>query len=122
MEEMTIELSQDVQAPERQTLKVTGKVTIEQAAQFKEALISALAEAQDITLEISGVTDLDLSALQLFCSGHRTAVLQGKRLTLLHQGNEVFERVKNDAGFQRHIGCDKDDTNSCLWVEERTDG
>jgi len=122
MEEMTIERSQDARDPQKSTLKVTGKLTIEQASRFKEVLVAALAQAGDLTLDVTGVTALDLSALQLFCSGHRTAVLQGKRLTVAHTGSGVFDQVKSDAGFQRHIGCDKDDTNSCLWVEERTDG
>jgi anti-anti-sigma regulatory factor len=119
MDELAIERSQDDQLPGRLLLKVSGGMTIEQAAQFREALVAGLAAADDLQVDISGVTRVDLSGLQLLCASHQSAELAGKRFQILNGDNEAFRKVATDAGFQRHIGCSRDHTNSCIWLEEK---
>jgi ABC-type transporter Mla MlaB component len=122
MEQIFLEPPADVESTGRRTLKVTGRLTIEQAAGFSEALQQALAACDDLEVDLSGITAIDLSGLQLLCASHRSAEGAGKRFRLQQGGNEIFHKVTDEAGFLRHTGCTNDNTHSCIWVEERVDG
>lgn len=108
--------------PGRQTLKVCGRLTVEEASGWRDALLAAMEGADELRVDVSEVTAVDLAGLQILCASHQSAEFSGKRFTLFDGGNQVFRKVIADAGFQRHIGCARDNTNSCIWVEERTDG
>jgi anti-anti-sigma regulatory factor len=116
MDEMTIECWQDPEVQGRQTLKVSGSVTIGQAARFREALLGALDAAGELQVDLSGVTQIDLTGLQLLGATHQSAMKVGKRFKILDGGNEIFRNVVADAGFQRHVGCARDTSCSCIWV------
>ena len=116
MDEMTIERLEDA-AGALQGLKVAGSLTVAQAATFREALLDMLSETKgEFTVDVSAVSSLDLSGLQLLCSAHQSACKNGRRLQVVDGGNQAFRGVVADAGFQRHIGCARDTTNSCIWV------
>ena len=117
MDEIGIERWQDPERPGRQTLKITGNATISEAFALREALIEALEATRDLGVDVTGVTGVDLTALQLLCAAHQSAEKAGKRFQVVDQGNEVFRRVVADAGFQRHVGCACDTTSSCIWVQ-----
>ena len=116
MDEMTIERSQDQGAHGRRTLKLAGSVTIGQAAGLREALLESLALDNELQVDVSGITQIDLTGLQLLCAAHQSAETSGKRFGVSSCGNEVFGKVAADAGFQRHVGCACDTTSSCIWV------
>ncbi len=111
----------DGQPQAKRTLKISGGLTISQAGESREKLLAALTGTDELEVDLSALTEVDLSGLQLLCAAHRSAMQLGKRFRLLGD-NEVLAKVVADAGFQRHVGCDMDITNSCIWVEERTDG
>ena len=115
-EEMTTKLSEDPGAPGRQRLLVAGSVTIDQAAGFKEALLGALEAGDELEVNLDGITELDLTGLQLLCSAHQSATVQGKRFFTQACGSEIYRKVAADAGFYRHVGCSRDTTCSCIWV------
>ena len=117
MEETTIERSQDPAEPGRQELKITGSLTICQAASFRQALLEGLAAGSELRVDLSRLSEIDLSGLQLLCSAHQSAEQAGKRLQVIDGGNEIFRCVAADAGFQRHVGCARDTSNSCIWLE-----
>lgn len=117
MDEITIEQWQDPEAQGKQVLRVAGRLTIGQASCFREALAGALAAAEELQVELLGVTQIDLTALQLLCAAHQSAEKAGKRFQVLSGGNETYRKVIADAGFQRHIGCARDNSRSCIWVE-----
>jgi len=116
MDEMTIEHWQDPKAPEKQGLKLSGGVTIAQAAELKEALLNALGQACELTVELSGLTDIDLTGLQLLGAAHRSAVASGKRFVVEDGGNRVFLDTVEAAGFRRQAGCNQDTEGTCIWL------
>ena len=122
MDELTIERFGDDPVADRRTLRLSGPITIGEAAGFREALLDALNEASVLRLDLSGVTGVDLNGLQILCAAHQSAERIGKRFEIVGERSEIFRKVSADAGFQRHIGCSRDNTHSCIWVEERTYG
>jgi len=100
-------------------LAVSGPVTVERACELKEILMKALHGADQVVFELEGMTQVDLSCLQMLCSAHRTATRLNKRITLGKVRPEVFSKAVECGGFERHTGCVLDTAKSCLWVKEK---
>jgi len=115
MDDMTIERLVG-EAQGKVELKVSGSVTIAQAAQFKEALLEAFQGADELLVDLSGATGVDLTALQLLCAAHQSCEQAGKRFGVVDGAGGIFRSVSADAGFLRHVGCARDTTGSCIWV------
>lgn len=105
------------QSEETVTLSISGAISIEDAADFKSALVEALACGTQIEVNMNSVDSVDLSCLQTLCSAHRTALKGGKRLMLSGNINALVPCLE-DAGFPRHTGCHDHDGNVCLWHED----
>ena len=99
-------------------LALSGPVTVERACELKEILIRTLHGAEHIVFDLGGMTEVDLSCLQMLCSAHRTSIRLNKRITLGNVRPEVFRKAAACGGFERHTGCALDATKSCLWVKE----
>jgi anti-anti-sigma regulatory factor len=98
-------------------LKLDGGWTIERAGELKSALLDALSDNHRIVLDFEATTELDLTALQLFCSAHRASLRLGRQIEIQGQGSPIFYQMVRDAGFLRSLGCHKDLEKSCLWKE-----
>ncbi|QXE91518.1 STAS domain-containing protein [Geomonas subterranea] len=114
MDEVKLERMTDPQGTE--ILKVSGGVGICEAGEFREALLLALEAAPEVRVDVTGLTGIDLTGLQLLCSAHQSAVRRGKNLHIFDGGNATFRDTATGAGFQRHTGCPQDRACSCIWV------
>ena len=75
----------------RLTLHPEGEMTIYHAAELKPALLDALAQGDDIELDLSAVCELDTSGVQLLMLMKREAVAAGKALRLSGHSPAVLE-------------------------------
>jgi ABC-type transporter Mla MlaB component len=97
-------------------LTIRGELTIAYAAEFRALLIQSLENTDTVQLRLEGVKEVDLSCLQLLCSAHRSALISNKNLTLNSRGSDAFRQAVENAGYSRHLGCDLDSSESCLWI------
>jgi anti-anti-sigma regulatory factor len=108
-----------LQAVEPCMLRLEGSWTIERAEELKSMLVAALAGNDHVIIDVGGVTEGDLSLLQLLCSAHR-ASLKGSKYFALHDNkSSAFKRVVHDAGYVRTLGCHQDPERSCLWTGDQ---
>jgi anti-anti-sigma factor len=79
-------------------LKVHGELTVECAKEFRSALMEELEKSDNILVDLEGLTEVDISGLQLLCSTSNTAEKLNKRFCL---GNlpERFVQFANDTGY-----------------------
>ena len=101
---------------ENNVLRLDGSWTIERANELKRMLLEALNSGENIVIDLEGLTDLDLSSMQLFCSAHRTSLREGKYLALHERKSQSLKQMVREAGFARTLGCHKDPDKSCLWI------
>ncbi len=101
---------------ETNVLKLNGSWTIERANELKLALLEILNSCERMIIDLEGLTEVDLSSMQLFCSAHRTSLRDGKHLSFHEKKSEAFERLAHEAGFVRALGCHKDPNKECLWI------
>ncbi|MGC8494785.1 MAG: STAS domain-containing protein [Syntrophobacteraceae bacterium] len=101
-------------------LKLRGDWTIERAGELKPALLEALANSEQIVIDMGELSGLDLSTIQLLCSAHRKSIRCGKQLGLGERKPEALKRMVREAGLVRTVGCHKDPCKSCLWTGDWT--
>lgn len=101
-------------------LRLEGPVTVETAVDLKGALLETLEGHDRVVVDCAGATGFDVTALQIFCAAHRTAVTLAKVLTLTGCREELFEQAVREAGFGRMRAClHSPDPQACLWVAPR---
>jgi ABC-type transporter Mla MlaB component len=101
---------------EKETLILEDVQTIDRIRKTHGDLQQALLSARHLEIDAAGITQADLSCLQLLCSAHRTAVREGKRLTLAGNFPPALQRAVEDNGYARPTSCGLDEGNTCLWL------
>lgn len=104
---------------DRTLVSVTGPMTVVLARELKEGLLNAFGVGKEVELSLAGVTEVDLTGLQLLCSAHRTSLTKGVRFSVADEQPAALTETAQLAGMLRQQGCIQDVACSCVW---RTDG
>lgn len=104
------------QLADAETLIFSGEMTVSSAEGIRTALSGSLGRVGNVMLSIDSVDEIDLSCLQLFCSAHRSAVRQNKRLSIVGEYPEGFRTIIMKTGFRRQFGCALCPDKTCLWA------
>jgi anti-anti-sigma factor len=103
-------------------LRLRGEMTIQHAYPLKLILTEPAVDVERFLIDVAGVTDIDLSGLQLLCSMHRTVMQSGKRMEILGRGSETFRKARLESGYLREKGCQSDTCGDCWWIEGGANG
>jgi anti-anti-sigma regulatory factor len=115
---MDVDMRHDLKIEaEKGVLNLRGRLTISYAAELKEVLLEAMEGVSSLTLQCDQVESADLSALQLMCSAHRYAVMQGKEICFGSPISDALTQTVRDAGYAKTTGCSMDRRNSCLCLK-----
>jgi anti-anti-sigma regulatory factor len=81
------------------------RLTIETITDYVQLIRTGLAEADTVILEFDPEVDMDITALQAFCSACKTASASGKRC--IHRGPSPKALIELVAavGAERHNSC-----------------
>lgn len=80
-------------------LAVAGDCRVDSAAALREALSQALLSYDTVALDVAGVTDLDISFLQLLLSAAKTAKAKNKSLTWEGELPQTLKDAARVCGF-----------------------
>ena len=83
-------------------LKIEGELTIQKAESLKQALMGALDKMQVFRLDLNSLTRIDLAAIQLLYSAHKSAEAAGKTIELADGANDLFKNGVEAAGYGWH--------------------
>ena len=98
------------------TVRLEGELNIQDAGQLKETLVKAFAETAELSLDLSGVTGIDIACMQVLCSAHKTFLTANKSFVVQGRVAPSFEQSVQDGGYARTAGCHADSQRTCLWV------
>jgi ABC-type transporter Mla MlaB component len=104
----------EIQPDNTGRLILEGDLTIQHVTDLRGVLLEALQKVEQLTLDMSGVTDIDVSCLQLLCSAHRTYLGSGKTIEINTENRAVVNKVMQAAGYSPHV-CGAGEAMSCLW-------
>ncbi|MBU5612962.1 STAS domain-containing protein [Geomonas azotofigens] len=99
---------------DRTLVTFSGEMTIANVGELRERLLQAFAAGKPVELSVAGLTDIDVTGLQLLCSCHRTSVARGLPCTVTGR-NEALAATAAVAGMPRLKGCVMDVDRTCVW-------
>lgn len=82
-------------------VRLEGEINIALAAELKTLLLQTLACGKDLHLDIEGVSELDVTALQLLWAARRDARGAGLKFTMAGQVPPVLASSWKEAGFEK---------------------
>jgi len=98
-------------------LKLEGDATIESAEQLHQALLEGLRSQTEVQIDCSATESIDVYALQIFCSAHRTAIEWEKKLTFQGNLSAAVSQAITATGLLRDHGCSHcPDGVCCMWA------
>lgn len=80
-------------------LQIAGEMTLEHAAELKQALLELMAEAGALRIDCAKVERVDLAGLQSLCAVTRAAAEQNRSLSIAVNGLAVFQQAFTATGF-----------------------
>ncbi len=83
---------------EPKLIKWVGEAGIEEAASEKAELLEAFETAKDVQLDISGVDDIDVSAIQVIIASFLEAEKRGVSFSITGEIPEVIEKFCKSCG------------------------
>jgi ABC-type transporter Mla MlaB component len=101
---------------ERAVLIVSGEVNIQNALAFRDVLKEWMGRSDTLDLNLEGVTDADLTCLQLICSAHRSVLDMRKSLNVSGKLPGAIVKTVREAGFVRERGCRGEESHKCMWI------
>jgi anti-anti-sigma regulatory factor len=101
------------QHPDARVIPSGDRLTVETIADFAERIRSGMAEANTVIIEFAENVELDITALQVFCSACRTASAAGKQFLYRGPLPETLLHLAATAGSERHDYC-KTNNPSCF--------
>jgi len=98
------------------TLMLTGEVTIHHVSDLKISLVEAFDSAEQVTVDVSATTAVDVAGVQLLCACHRFSRSRSKKMCLRLGGNTRFANFLEDVGFPLGFICDHGENDKCIWA------
>jgi ABC-type transporter Mla MlaB component len=100
------------------TLKIDGQINVSSVGSLLLQLAGALEHADEVCIDLSGVTKIDFAGLQLFCACHRSSLLTTKSYRITGQNNPAIWDAASVIGKLRKQHCAIDSKHTCIWVGE----
>jgi len=94
---------------------VSGSVTIENSADFLQALAEAFRRTTRVALDISRLDQVDITAAQVICAACKTAAASERRLDREGELPESLLCLGRDTGAPMGLPCSENRNEPCCW-------
>ncbi|RLB61484.1 MAG: sulfate transporter [Deltaproteobacteria bacterium] len=86
-------------------LSVEGDMTINFISVLKDRLLEAFDSAEQVTVDVSATTAVDVAGIQLLSACQRFSTGRGKKMSLLFGNNTQFTEFLDEVGFGQDFVC-----------------
>jgi ABC-type transporter Mla MlaB component len=101
------------------TVSIEGEFTLPRITEIRDTLLRAIDREAKVHLNLANISQVDISALQLFCSIHKTLDMRSKTVTITGKAPALFSELLARAGYYKHAACPATLKGPCL-LEEAT--
>ena len=98
------------------TLMLAGELTIHHVRDLKSSLVEAFDNAEQVMVDVSATTAVDVAGVQLLCACHRFSRTRGKKMCLRLGGNTRFADFLEEVGFPLEFICNHGEKDQCVWA------
>ncbi len=96
-------------------ITISGKLTIETAAELQTTFLKSIDNIKDIKLDISTVQEIDIAGMQVICSACRTYLDAKRQFNFTGCMAQAVKSAISAVGLQRQITCKHNADLPCLW-------
>jgi len=97
-------------------VKIIGPMNVSNVSTVLLRLLAAFEQADSVTIDLSGITEIDAAGLQLFCSAHRSSIFSNKEFKIIGQEQPEIWKAAAAMGCLRKSGCALDTEHTCIWT------
>ncbi|BBU64277.1 hypothetical protein MSC49_42120 (plasmid) [Methylosinus sp. C49] len=76
-----------------------GKLTISESTGIREAMLAAIDRCDDVVIDCSGASEIDLTFIQLLIASRRTAMERGRSVRISAAMDSLVAETSRRAGF-----------------------
>ena len=105
--------------PSSSAVSIEGEFTLPRIREIRDTLLKAIDREEEVRLDLTRISRFDISALQLFCSIHKTLDMRNRTLTISGKPPALFSTLLERAGYHKHAVCPTNLKGPCL-LEEAT--
>jgi len=98
------------------TVAVSGALTIEAAAELRQAFVDAMAEAPRLVLDARQLEEMDMSILQTVCSACKTAAARKQSFSFTGELPVCMTTLNSGIGAYRESACNHNNNEPCIWL------
>ncbi len=81
-------------------IRLQGEIDVTCSAELKRCLVEAISQEKDLAVDLSGVADLDVTALQLLWAAMQAAEKVGRAFSFPNDPPENIKTSICDSGFE----------------------
>jgi anti-anti-sigma regulatory factor len=96
-------------------ISMQGRLCIDTTQDLLFLLKENLDKAARVAIDPAGVTEADLSGVQLICSACRTALTQHKGFCFKTDLPDCMKKTVESIGLQRSVSCKHNADMACIW-------
>lgn len=98
------------------TVTISGALKIEAAAELRQALVEALAEAPRVVLDARQLDEMDMSILQTICSACKTAAARKQSFLFAGELPVCMATLNSGIGAYQASSCNHNNDEPCIWL------
>jgi len=99
-----------------ETIITSGaRLTIEHAADFLRIVREALEASRDVSIEFEPEVEIDITGVQILCSGCKSAANSGKTFSYHGPQPQALTDIIVTSGSERHAVCKHNNGSTCIW-------
>lgn len=98
------------------TVTISGALKIEAAAELRQALVEAMAEAPQVVLDARLLEEMDMSILQTVCSACKTAAARKQGFLFTGELPVCMTALNSGIGAYQGSSCKQNNDGPCIWL------
>ena len=98
------------------TIVLGGTLSIETSGELHKQLADALDESQQVTLNLRALESIDMTSMQIICSGCKTAAKMGRGFECEPDSMPgCVASFGSSMGGPQGLPCSQNDNKPCIW-------
>ena len=89
--------------------------TIVSMVDFKKQLCEIPPETNEVVVDLSGITNMDLAGIQVLCSANMMFEKSKTMLNFAGEHTELVKEILADSGYESNGGCPENPCKNCFW-------
>lgn len=116
MNDFSVQIETLPDAVDSVVVKINGSTNVTNVSSLLMQLLAAFEQADNVVVDLGGITEIDVAGLQLFCSSHRSSIFANKGFRITGQDQPAVWAAATASGQLRTSGCAIDTQHTCIWT------